>query len=263
MQQAQSITLDHTVTVNQLSPNDAGGLSYNTTPRKDGASNQNNDSGELNTDIGTQWISMTQNNNTNSVSRRASNHSTKDELEVPYVSNVDHKTITTEETSTIMNSEIGNQMTNMNQNTISSVSQNTHIMLSTQAQQVNNENHVIPHLTFSNKGNRMMENNKHNHNTAIYNSNRVNTTGIQAYPTAQPPGSTDNNIHRGYSENSYYNIRQYSDDNSIEDMTITADMIIKSISHASNDNTQCHYTQSLYIPGFNMSYTGTGASELV
>ena len=120
---------------------------------------------------------MTQNNNTNSVSCRASNHSTKVELEVPYVSNVDHNTITTEETSTVMNSEIGNQMNNMNQNSISSVLPNTHIMLSTQAQQVNNENHIIPHLTYSNKGNHMMKNNKHNHNTAIYNSNRANNTG--------------------------------------------------------------------------------------
>ena len=45
-------------------------------------------------------------------------------------------------------------------------------------------------------------------------------------------------------------------------MTITADMIIESISNASNDNSQRHYTQSIYIPGSNMSYTGTGASEL-
>ena len=58
-------------------------------------------------------------------------------------------------------------------------------------------------------------------------------------------------------------------------MTITADMITESnrnlqrqldydthISNASNDNTQRHYTQSIYIPGSNMSYTGTGASEL-
>ena len=87
---------------------------------------------------------MTQNNNTNPVCRRASNHSTKAELEVPYVSNVDHNTITTEEKSTVMNSEIGNQLNNMNQNNISSVSQNTHTMLSTQAQQCNNEDHIIP-----------------------------------------------------------------------------------------------------------------------
>ena len=190
---------------------------------------------------------MTETNNTNSVSRRASNHSTKAEMEVPYVSNVDHNTITTEETTTVMNIEIGNQLIKMNQNTISSVSQNTHTMLSTQAPQSNNEDHIIPHLTYSNKGNRLMKNNDHNHNTAIYNSNRANNTGIQAYyPTAQPSGSTDNNIHREYSDNSYYNNRQYSDDNSIEDMTITADMIIESISNTSNDNTQRHYTQSIY-----------------
>ena len=48
-----TLLLDHTVNANQLSPNDAGGLSHNTTPRQDGASNQNNDSGELNTDTGT------------------------------------------------------------------------------------------------------------------------------------------------------------------------------------------------------------------
>ena len=204
---------------------------------------------------------MTQNNdNNNSVSRRASNHSTKAEMEVPYVSNVDHNTITTEETSSVMNSEIGNQLNHMNQNTISSVSQNTHTMLSTKAQQCNNEDHIIPHPTYSNKGNRLMNNNKPNHNTEIYHSNRANTTGIQAYPTAQPSGSTDNNIHREYSDNSYYNNRQYSDDNSIDDMTITADMITESnrnlqrqldydthISNASNDNTQRHYTQSIYI----------------
>ena len=90
----------------------------------------------------------------------------------------------------------------------------------------------------------MIENNKHNHNTAIYNSNRVNNTGIQAYPTAQPPGSTDNNIHREYSDNSNYNNRQYSDDNSIEDMSITADM---TISNASNDNTYATSLYSIYI----------------
>ena len=111
-----------------------------------------------------------------------------------------------------------------------------HIMLSTQAQQVNNTNHITPHLIYSNQGNHMMENNKHNHNTTIYNSNKDN--------------------------NSYYNNRQNSDDNSIEDMTITADMIIESISNASNDNTQRLYTQSIYIPGSNTSYTGTGANEL-
>ena len=44
----------------------------------------------------------------------------------------------------------------------------THIMLSTQAQQVNNANHMTPHVTYSNKGNHRSENNKHNHNTTIY-----------------------------------------------------------------------------------------------
>ena len=97
----------------------------------------------------------------------------------------------------------------------------THIMLSTQAQQVNIVNHITPHLTYSNKGNHMTENNKHNHNTAIYNGNKDN--------------------------NNYYSNRQSSDDNSTEDMTITADMIIESISNASNDNTQRLYTQSIYI----------------
>ena len=43
-------------------------------------------------------------------------------------------------------------------------------------------------------------------------------------------------------------------------ITITADMIIDSISNASNDNTQRLYTQSICIPGSNMSYTGTGAN---
>ena len=79
----------------------------------------------------------------------------------------------------------------------------------------------------------MTENNKHNHNTYCNKDN-----------------------------NNYYNNRQSSENNSIEDMTITADMIIESISYASHDNTQCHYTQSIYLPGSNMSYTGTGASEL-
>ena len=82
----------------------------------------------------------------------------------------------------------------------------------------------------------MTENNKHNHNTTINNSNKDN--------------------------HAYYSNRQSSDDNSTEDMTITADMIIESISNASNDNTQRLYTQCIYIPGFNMSYTGTGANEL-
>ena len=50
-----------------------------------------------------------------------------------------------------------------------------------------------------------MENNNHNQHSAIYNSNRANNTGIQGYPTAQLSGSTDNNIHREYSDNSYYN----------------------------------------------------------
>ena len=113
----------------------------------------------------------------------------------------------------------------------------------------------------------------HNHNTAISNSNRANNTGRQAYPTAQLSGSTDNNIHREYSDNSYYNTtlehlenrhyhihRQYPDDNSMDDTTFTADMITESnwntqrqqdyvtyISSASNDNTQRPYTHSLYI----------------
>ena len=97
-------------------------------------------------------------------------------------------------------------------------------------------NHITPHSTYSNKGNHMTENNKHNHNTTIYNIYKDN--------------------------NNYYSNRQSSDDNSTEDMTITADMIIESISNASNDNTQRPYTQSIYIPGSNMSYTGNGASEL-
>ena len=37
-------------------------------------------------------------------------------------------------------------------------------------------------------------------------------------------------------------------DNNTEDITITANMRIESISTASNDNTQCLYTQPIYIP---------------
>ena len=48
-----TLSFNHTVTASQPYPNDAVVLSHNTTPRQDGASNQNNDSGELNTDIGT------------------------------------------------------------------------------------------------------------------------------------------------------------------------------------------------------------------
>ena len=57
--------------------------------------------------------------------------------------------------------------------------------------------------------------------------------------------------------NADYRNRHSSDDNSTEDITITADTIIDSISNAFNDNTQRLYTQSIYIPGSNMSYTGT------
>ena len=37
---------------------------------------------------------------------------------------------------------------------------------------------------------------------------------------------------------------------------------MESISNASNDNTQCLYTQPIYIPGSTLSHTGTGANEL-
>ena len=67
-----------------------------------------------------------------------------------------------------------------------------------------------------------IDDNKQSHyNTAIYNGNKDN--------------------------NHYYSNRQNSHDNSTEDMTITADMRIESISNASNDNTQCLYTQPIYI----------------
>jgi hypothetical protein len=126
------------------------------------------------------------------------------------------------------------------------------------------------------------------HVTLIYYSNRANNDGIQANPTAQLSGSNDYNTHRQYSvisyynttpahtDNRYYNIhRQSSDDNSIDDTTITADMITESnwnthrqvdsvtyIPSASNDNTQRPYTHSIYISGSNMYYTGNGASKL-
>ena len=75
----------------------------------------------------------------------------------------------------------------------------THITLSTQAQQENNATHITSHGTYSNKGNHILENNKHNHNTTIYNSNNDNNT--------------------------YHSNKQSSDDNSTEDITITASIV--------------------------------------
>ena len=55
-------------------------------------------------------------------------------------------------------------------------------------------------------------------------------------------------IYNGNKDNNhYYSNRQSSHDNGTEDMTITADMRIESISNASNDNTQCLYTRFHYV----------------
>jgi len=89
----------------------------------------------------------------------------------------------------------------------------------------------------------------------------MNDQTVNIYDNKQPHYNTT--IYNCNKDNNhYYSNRHSSHTNSTEDISITANMRIESISNASNDNTQCLYTQPIYIPGSTMSHTGTGANEL-
>ena len=78
------------------------------------------------------------------------------------------------------------------------------------------------------------------------NSN-MNDQTVNIYDNKQ--AHYNDTIYNGNKDNNAdYNNRHSSEDNRTENITITADTIIDSISNASNNNTQCLYTQSIYIP---------------
>ena len=215
--------LHDTETECQLYLNNADILNRNTTSRKDRVSNQHNDNifqmntasakGSItepkdnsnadiphiitpqayswapNNNIDTHPTKLTQSNHHNIPSSKVSNYDTNTELEVPYSDIVDYKTNATEEPSSSLQSDLGNQLYHMDQNIISRTSQNNHIMLytDTQAQQCNNADHINHHVNHTNNGNRLNTNNNHYHNTALSNSSDSNNS-THTIPTAQLSG---------------------------------------------------------------------------
>ena len=96
---------------------------------------------------------MTQYNNNNTDSRRASSHSTQVEPEGQYSDTVDYNTTTTVEASSVSNSDIGNQLNNTNQNSPSSYTQHLHTTMYNHAQQCNNDEHNNHHMNNINNSN--------------------------------------------------------------------------------------------------------------
>jgi hypothetical protein len=177
----------------------------------------------------------------------------------------------------------------MDQNIISSTSQNNHIMLytDTQVQKCNNADHINHHVNHTNNSDRPNTKNNHYHDTALSNSSDSNNS-THSNPTGQLSGGNDYNMHWKLLDNIHYNSKPaqtdirpdnihslYTEDTRLKEMTITADMLtdsnlntqrqlesVTNISSAFNGNTQRLYTNTIYISGSIMSYTGNGATQL-
>jgi hypothetical protein len=110
---------------------------------------------------------------------------------------VDYNTTTTVDIFLVSNSDRGNQLNNLNQNTTSSHTQNTHTTMYNHAQQCNNNDRISHQTNNINNSNSQNNNdNHHHHNTAIYSSSRASNNGIQAHPTVQHSESNDYDTHR-------------------------------------------------------------------
>ena len=142
----------------------------------------------------------------------------------------------------------------------------------TQVQQCNNADNINHYIHVNNHRNRLNTNNNQYHDTAFSNGSDSNYS-THTIPTAQLSGGNENNMHWKPSDNIHYNTKPaqtdirldnihwlHTEDTRSEAMTITADMStdanwntqrrLESVTHilsALNDNTQRHYTNTIYL----------------